>query len=43
MITGYLYQVSAVTENVVSQESGTNATDFDDDDGGGLVSQYSNV
>lgn len=40
MITRYHYQVSAVTENVVSQESVTNATDFDDDDGGGLVGPY---
>ncbi|KAL0917628.1 hypothetical protein M5K25_012703 [Dendrobium thyrsiflorum] len=35
-IAGRIIKVSAVTENVVSQESGTNATDFDDDDGGGL-------
>lgn len=35
-IAGRIIKVSAVTENVVSQESGANATDFDDDDGGGL-------
>ncbi|PKA46992.1 29 kDa ribonucleoprotein A, chloroplastic [Apostasia shenzhenica] len=35
-IAGRFIKVSAVTDHVGVQESGTNATDFDDDDGGGL-------
>jgi len=34
----YELQVSSVTEHVGGQDAGTNAADFDDDDGGGLVS-----
>lgn len=34
-----LVQVSAVTDHVGVQNDGSNAADFDDDDGGGLVSQ----
>lgn len=30
-------QVSAVTDHVGVQDTGTNAADFDDEDGGGLV------
>jgi len=33
-----MMQVSSVTEHVGGQEAGTTAADFDDDDGGGLVS-----
>lgn len=32
------WQVSAVTDHVTVQETGANTADFDDDDGGGLVS-----
>lgn len=32
-------QVSSVTDHVGAQDPGTKAADFDDDDGGGLVSQ----
>lgn len=31
-------QVSSVTDHVGSQETGAKSADFDDDDGGGLVS-----
>lgn len=33
------FQVSSVTDHVGVQDSGTKTADFDDDDGGGLVSQ----
>ncbi|KAG0499717.1 hypothetical protein HPP92_003999 [Vanilla planifolia] len=36
-IAGRVIKVSAVTEHVGVQEAGTNAADFDDDDGGGLA------
>lgn len=32
------FQVSSVTDHVGVQDSGTKTADFDDDDGGGLVS-----
>lgn len=32
-------QVSSVTDHVGVQDSGTKTADFDDDDGGGLVSE----
>jgi hypothetical protein len=32
-------QVSAVSDQVGMQEFGANAADFDDDDGGGIVSE----
>lgn len=35
-------QVSSVTDHVGAQDSGTKAADFDDDDGGGLVSENNN-
>ncbi|KAJ6798116.1 RNA-binding protein 39-like [Iris pallida] len=35
-IAGRVIKVSAVTDHVTVQETGTNAADFDDDDGGGL-------
>lgn len=31
-------QVSSVTDHIGAQDSGAKAADFDDDDGGGLVS-----
>ena len=34
-------QVSAITDQSGMQEMGVNPGDFDDDDGGGLVSGYS--
>nr|XP_018685538.1 PREDICTED: RNA-binding protein 5-B-like [Musa acuminata subsp. malaccensis] len=35
-IAGQIIKVSAVTDDVRPQDSGTNAADFDDEDGGGL-------
>lgn len=37
-----MLQVSSVTEHVSGQDTGTTAADFDDDDGGGMVS-YADV
>lgn len=36
-------QVSSVTDHVGSQEAGAKSADFDDDDGGGLVSEQFNM
>lgn len=33
------FQVSAVTDQVVGQDTGANGGDLDDDEGGGLVSR----
>ncbi|MQL81804.1 hypothetical protein Taro_014259 [Colocasia esculenta] len=38
-IAGRIIKVSAVTDHVGVQDSGANAADFDDDDGGGLVTR----
>ncbi|GMH01403.1 hypothetical protein Nepgr_003242 [Nepenthes gracilis] len=39
-IAGQIIKVSSVTEHVGGQDTGTNTADFDDDDGGGLVSLF---